>query len=243
MFELSAAIDNWRQTIGTKGECSLEDIQELESHLLEQFHELTSAGLSEREAFFVSVSRIGTPEEINNQYAKADPTNIWKHRALWMIAGILCWFSLIWFHRIVIAKVDFSALALFNQDAPGPGSTVIAENTVFLLLAGVGLRFALHLMTRPSKRNWITMLTATRSRLALSIVAVLFAGLLGEIVAQANLSYAASTLSNANQDLYFTYRFISEKIVFTLIAVAMGGVAILVSNRKSAFPMPRVRRY
>ena len=63
-----------------KGTCSKDELQELETHLREQVAGLVDVGLSEQEAFSVGVSRLGVPNELCAEYAKASPMRIWRHR-------------------------------------------------------------------------------------------------------------------------------------------------------------------
>jgi len=93
MFDLNDSIRCWRSAFSQHEECSAEDVQELESHLREEVAALERSGLSEQEAFSVSVSRLGPPDEVCGEYAKADPGQLWGHRIYWMAAGVVCWLS------------------------------------------------------------------------------------------------------------------------------------------------------
>ena len=70
MFDLNQQIDSWKSAFAKKQACSIDELQELESHLREEIAALVAAGRSEQEAFAVSVSRLGDPDKICIEFAK-----------------------------------------------------------------------------------------------------------------------------------------------------------------------------
>ena len=72
MFDLEKAIKKWRKNL-IKNE-ALEDgyIQELESHLRDIIEDKTSQGMSEEQAFWMSVNEIGHADKIGDEYLKTD---------------------------------------------------------------------------------------------------------------------------------------------------------------------------
>ena len=80
MYDLNESITHWKSVLSEKGACSRDEVNELEAHLREQVADLVEVGLSEREAFSVGVSRLGTPNALGTEYAKASPMRIWRHR-------------------------------------------------------------------------------------------------------------------------------------------------------------------
>ena len=71
-----------------KGACSQDEMQELEAHLREQVIDLVDVGLSEQEAFSVGVSRMGDPNELCAEYAKASPVRIWRQRLCTLLLAV-----------------------------------------------------------------------------------------------------------------------------------------------------------
>ena len=54
----------------------------LESHLRDQIDDLTGRGLSEEEAFLISVKRLGSVNLISEEYSKVNTESLWKHLLL-----------------------------------------------------------------------------------------------------------------------------------------------------------------
>ena len=74
MFSLNEAITRWKNKTLSYGKCSDEDLDELESHLLEHFEELRDSGLSEEEAFSQAITRMGAPEDVSREFSKIPQT-------------------------------------------------------------------------------------------------------------------------------------------------------------------------
>ncbi len=82
MFDLEVNIRSWCDYLRKHGMLGEEDILELESHLRDQVDDLTSSGLSNEEAFIISVKRMGNLNTISEEYAKIYTENMWKHLLL-----------------------------------------------------------------------------------------------------------------------------------------------------------------
>lgn len=70
-FRLEAHVTAWRSELASSGILSREDLDELESHLLDEVDQLSSCPLTEREAFMVAKDRIGTHAELSQPYARS----------------------------------------------------------------------------------------------------------------------------------------------------------------------------
>jgi hypothetical protein len=94
MFNLDQQIDHWKSAFAKKVVCSSDDLQELESHLREDIAALVAIGRSEQEAFSESVSRLGDPDEISEEFAKVEGRFLWDcvalrgNRAMVNVAGL-----------------------------------------------------------------------------------------------------------------------------------------------------------
>ncbi|GAB5523754.1 MAG: hypothetical protein Roseis2KO_16260 [Roseivirga sp.] len=76
-FKLEEQIAAWRSELAGSGNISREDLDELESHLLDEVEQLTDCPLTEREAFMVAKDRIGTDAELSQSYARS--------KSLWLL--------------------------------------------------------------------------------------------------------------------------------------------------------------
>jgi hypothetical protein len=82
MFDLEQQIDRWKSAFAKKRACSRDELEELESHLREQFAALVAAGLSHEAAFRESVSRLGNPDQLCGEFAKNERPLLWDSVAL-----------------------------------------------------------------------------------------------------------------------------------------------------------------
>jgi len=86
-FDLTAAIENWRQELAAQPDLTPEVRRELETHLRDTVAELQQRGLNKEESFWLARRRVGQPKQLCEEFAKADPTKIWRERMLWSLVG------------------------------------------------------------------------------------------------------------------------------------------------------------
>ena len=82
MFDLEKNIHDWSDCLRSHGHFKETDIIELESHLLDEIEDLIHAGLSEEEAFLISVKRFGNTHSVSREYSKVNTENLWKQLML-----------------------------------------------------------------------------------------------------------------------------------------------------------------
>jgi hypothetical protein len=90
-FDLTAAIQRWRETLSHSPNFRAGDIDELESHLRDSVRELEARGLSAEEAFTIAVRRIGPAPALAAEFGIINGSSIWIDRMLWLLIG---WASL-----------------------------------------------------------------------------------------------------------------------------------------------------
>ncbi len=89
-FRLEEHIAAWRSELAGSGILSREDLDELESHLLDEIDQLSSCPLTKREAFMVAKDRIGTHAELSRPYAKSKSLwSLFKARSPLYLQAIL----------------------------------------------------------------------------------------------------------------------------------------------------------
>ena len=64
VFDLEGEIGSWKQYLLARSGFVSADIEELEAHLRDQIDGLQGAGLSQDEAFLISVKRIGNADAV-----------------------------------------------------------------------------------------------------------------------------------------------------------------------------------
>jgi hypothetical protein len=103
MFELKEAIENWKQKLSCSNSFTTNDIEELESHLLDAIDALKEKDLSEEEAFFVATSRLGSVNLLSSEFIKVNTRTIYLKRVAWFISGYI----LIYFIQQLINSISF----------------------------------------------------------------------------------------------------------------------------------------
>ncbi|MDF2699894.1 MAG: putative rane protein [Haloplasmataceae bacterium] len=79
MFDLESNIRSWSDLVREKGNCTESDLLELEDHLRDEIEDLTKRGLTQDEAFLISIKRLGNVNAISNEYSKINSENFWKY--------------------------------------------------------------------------------------------------------------------------------------------------------------------
>ncbi len=95
MFDLEQAIAEWREQMAAAGIKTPVPLEELESHLRDDYRALVAAGTPQFQAFQLAVSRVGSPRSVANEFRKDYETApvrigawLWSGMAL-IVAGIL----------------------------------------------------------------------------------------------------------------------------------------------------------
>jgi len=78
MFDLESQVRKWRRHVQSTASLGAQDVEELESHLRDSVENLTSRGVSEDEAFLVSIRRMGEAEELKDEFAKVSTEGVWR---------------------------------------------------------------------------------------------------------------------------------------------------------------------
>lgn len=91
-FDLNAVMESWRNELASQPQLSFDDRRELEKHLADTMADLRQRGLNEEESFWLARRRIGQPEQLAEEFQKADPVGVWRERVFWMALAILIFF-------------------------------------------------------------------------------------------------------------------------------------------------------
>lgn len=89
MFDLEAAIADWKHSLVMRDSLSSDHVAELESHLRDCVSSLEAMGLSGEEALLIAQRRVGQPSELDAEFAKESSSTRWVHRGKWMCIGVL----------------------------------------------------------------------------------------------------------------------------------------------------------
>ncbi len=78
MFDLKQSMQSWSDHLRTQGHFKETDIIELENHLQDEIADLIAVGLSDEEAFLISVKRFGNAHSVSREYSKIYSEQLWK---------------------------------------------------------------------------------------------------------------------------------------------------------------------
>jgi hypothetical protein len=97
-FNLNTAVENWRNELAAQPNLASDDRRELETHLRDAIAGFQQRGLNGEESFWLACKRVGQPQQLGEEFVKANPNQVWRERAFWMVAAIIAiqiWRSII----------------------------------------------------------------------------------------------------------------------------------------------------
>ena len=94
MFNLEQSIADWRKQMLSAGIKAPVPLEELEIHLREDIKQQTGAGLSESNAFEISVQRIGRADALEVEFKKVEDAKEKRHRVLVLAFVLLAYSSI-----------------------------------------------------------------------------------------------------------------------------------------------------
>jgi hypothetical protein len=134
-FNLTAAVETWRNELAAQPQLTQDDRRELERHLTDSMADYRGRGLADDEAFWLARRRIGQPQQLADEYEyeKANPVNVWRQRIFWIALAIFVWrlFS------NIVSVVTFAAVAA----VPGHGYVEWANFAQMLVFGLVPVLF------------------------------------------------------------------------------------------------------
>ena len=123
-FNLNDAIENWRQELAAQASLTAEVRRELETHLRDAIAGFKQHGLDDEECFWLACRRVGQPQELSEEFVKANPVahHIVRLRILAGISALLalwCGVASYWLFRLTdghyaIGGRDGSILYVFS---------------------------------------------------------------------------------------------------------------------------------
>lgn len=80
--DLDGLVASWREWLERREALDAQDVDELESHLLDRIDELRAVGLRDDEAFLVAVKRLGAVDDLSREYARVHSERLWTQLVL-----------------------------------------------------------------------------------------------------------------------------------------------------------------
>lgn len=129
MFNLNHEINLWRATFEARGILNRDELDELQSHLIEAYQALLAGGISEPQAFNQAIEQVGDPAILSLEYEKMHPSatkKLW--RAFWVAPLV----------APVLLAIDVFVIGLLLSDPKDPGTPIgIILLPILILTLGV----------------------------------------------------------------------------------------------------------
>ena len=126
MFDLKRELRRWRRSVSRHGALGRDELDELESHLLEAFEALTRDGASPAEAFSAAEGGIGDPRVLSGEYEKSrQPSTRRLWRAFWVAPAV----------APILMAIEIFIVGMAFSDPADPGTPIGIILLPFLLLS------------------------------------------------------------------------------------------------------------
>jgi hypothetical protein len=180
-FDLTVALRQWLERLGQSPQVKAENLKELESHVRDSVVKLQEKGLSSEESFLVATHRVGSPENLEPEFAKVNrnPWNMIIHGLILAFFSILCWF--LWgtlqlprmLGAIMARATGHGDLPAFTRMMMGCGHYMVVPP---LLAAG----YCVYVWSRksPTRNSWTGFFATTMAVLLLLILPTMIAVML-----------------------------------------------------------------
>lgn len=137
-FDLNDSINHWKKAISRDAHFTKENITELESHLLDEIHNLNGLGLTDEESFMVAKRRIGEVKFLATEYGKVNKKLYFLNRILPYLKGILLYLAFIKLLNflstgVAIVSQEFG-INIMHLNAISIGSLFLGSLGVFLYI-------------------------------------------------------------------------------------------------------------
>jgi hypothetical protein len=142
-YDLNAAIENWRSELAVQANLTAEVRRELETHLRDAIAGFQQRGLNDEESFWLARRRVGQPQQLGEEFVKADPTKVWRERVFWM------WLAV--FLSSTVGSLAYSmAFALMPVNSNST-ARIATQTTLYLLASLIPIIIAVSL----AKGKWV----------------------------------------------------------------------------------------
>lgn len=94
-FNLAENIEIWKSELSQNSNMTVDNTNELESHLREEIHELQQLGLNAEESLLIAKKRIGNVKELTTEFGKVNKGVFFRNRIIPYLKGILLFMAFI----------------------------------------------------------------------------------------------------------------------------------------------------
>ncbi|WP_341215381.1 permease prefix domain 1-containing protein [uncultured Wocania sp.] len=101
-FNLKESIEIWKSELSKKSNMTTDNIEELESHLLDLINDLKSKGLDKEESFLIARKRIGKIDDICLEFDKVNNHFSFINKAIPYLKGALIYIAFIALSKLLL---------------------------------------------------------------------------------------------------------------------------------------------
>lgn len=94
-FNLKESLEIWKSELSQNSNMTRDNINELESHLQDEIHELQKIGLSIEESMLIAQNRIGNLKELTTEFGKVNKGVYFRNKIIPYLKGILLFIGFI----------------------------------------------------------------------------------------------------------------------------------------------------
>ncbi len=147
-FNIDNKISDWKASLLKNSNLTIDNVDELESHLLDEIDELRDVNLSNEECLLVAKSRIGATETIESEYAKVNKSMVFMKKINPYLKGALIFLAF-------TTLVEFSTKLLILVSETAGLNNGTAQIISILIFAFLTLTFFIVLYRKYKSTNQI----------------------------------------------------------------------------------------
>ena len=136
-FDLNKNIEIWKSELSKNSKMTLDNVNELESHLRDEMHELQLLGLSIEESLLVAKNRIGNVKNLATEFGKVNKGFYFRNRIIPYLKGILLFMAFITLTELLTSFSVIIANKLgFSENLNYISIGILTISTLILLIIG-----------------------------------------------------------------------------------------------------------
>lgn len=136
-FDLNKNIEIWKSELSKNSKMTLDNVNELESHLRDEMHELHLLGLSIEESLLVAKNRIGNVKNLATEFGKVNKGFYFRNRIIPYLKGILLFMAFITLTELLTSFSVIIANKLgFSENLSYISIGILTISTLILLIIG-----------------------------------------------------------------------------------------------------------
>jgi len=133
-FNLNKNIEIWKSELSQKSNMSQDNINELESHLRDEIHELELLGLNTEESLLIAEKRIGNVEDLRTEFGKINKGIYFRNKIIPYLKGILLSFAF-----VTVIDLMTNLIILVTEKTGLNNTNTYDISIVFLILLTITL--------------------------------------------------------------------------------------------------------